>query len=53
MAEAYRTFAKKHPGRYAACVIAPTRRATPSTSRSAESVLRTVAAVLGGYGLDR
>ena len=50
MADAYRTYAKKHPGRYAASVIAPTRGDTEYEQVGA-SVLRTVAAVLGGYGL--
>jgi AcrR family transcriptional regulator len=50
MAQAYRTFAKKHPGRYAASVIAPTRGDT-EYEQVGESVLRTVAAVLSGYGL--
>jgi AcrR family transcriptional regulator len=50
MAEAYRTYAKKHPGRYAASVIAPTAGDT-EYEQVAESVLRTVAAVLGGYRL--
>jgi len=50
MADAYRTYAKKHPGRYAASVIAPTRGDTEYEQAGA-SVLRTVAAVLGGYGL--
>jgi len=50
MAQAYRTFAKKHPGRYAASVSAPTR-GDVEYEQVGESVLRTVAAVLSGYGL--
>ena len=50
MAEAYRTFAKKHPGRYQACVVAP----LPDDieyRQVASAVVQIVAAVLGGYGL--
>ena len=50
MAEAYRTFAKKHPGRYEACVIAPLPGDT-EYEQVAGAVVRTVAAVLAGYGL--
>ncbi len=50
MAEAYRTFAKKHPGRYAAGVIAPPPGDT-EYEQVAEAVVRTVSAVLAGYGL--
>lgn len=50
MADAYRTFAKKHPGRYQACVMAP----PPGDSeylQVAGAVIQIVAAVLSGYGL--
>jgi AcrR family transcriptional regulator len=50
MAEAYRTYAKKHPGRYAASVIAPTA-GDVEYEQVGDAVLRTVAAVLAGYGL--
>src|SRR6478752_3692629 len=51
MADAYRTFAKKHPGRYAAGVKAPPPGDT-EYEQVAEAILRTVAAVLAGFGLD-
>ncbi len=51
MAEAYRTFAKKHPGRYEACVIAPAA-GDVEYQQVAAAVVGTVAAVLSGYGLE-
>jgi len=51
MAAAYRTFAKKHPGRYAASVIAPPAGDTEYEQVAAAAV-RTVSAVLAGYGLS-
>lgn len=50
MAEAYRAFAKKHPGRYNACVIAPPP-GDIEYHQVADAVVQTVSAVLGGYGL--
>lgn len=50
MAEAYRTFAKKHPGRYDACVIAPPP-GDIEYQQVADAVVQTVTAVLGDYGL--
>ena len=50
MADAYRTFAKKHPGRYSACVLAP-MPGDEEYLQVAASVVGTVAAVLSGYGL--
>ena len=50
MAEAYRTFAKKHPGRYAASVAAPTPGDTEYELAAAQ-LLRTVSAVLAQYQL--
>jgi AcrR family transcriptional regulator len=50
MADAYRTFSKKHPGRYAASVLAPPPGDT-EYEQVAGAILRTVAAVLGGFGL--
>lgn len=50
MADAYRIFAKKHPGRYEACVVAP----LPDDleyQQVAAGVVQIIAAVLGGYGL--
>ncbi|MGS0687483.1 TetR/AcrR family transcriptional regulator [Nakamurella sp. GG22] len=51
MAEAYRTFAKKHPGRYQACVIAPAS-GDVEYQQVAAAVVATIAAVLSGYGLE-
>jgi len=50
MADAYRTFAKKHPGRYAASVIAPAP-GDVEYEQVAGGIVRTVSAVLAGYGL--
>jgi hypothetical protein len=50
LAHAYRDFARRHPGRYAATVRAP----APGDERhgsAAGAVLRVVLAVLDGYGL--
>lgn len=51
MAEAYRTFAKKHPGRYEASVIAPPM-GDIEYQQVAGAVVQTVTAVLGDYGLS-
>jgi AcrR family transcriptional regulator len=51
LAGAYRTYARQHPGRYAATVRAP-RPGDEAHAVAAEAVLRVVYAVLGGYGLD-
>ncbi len=51
MADAYRIFAKKHPGRYAASVIAPPPADT-EYQQVAGSIVATVAAVLAGFGLE-
>ena len=50
MAQAYRTFAKEHPGRYAACVVAPLPQDT-EYQQVAAAVVQIVSAVLAGYGL--
>jgi AcrR family transcriptional regulator len=50
LADAYRIFAKKHPGRYAASVIAPTRGDVEYEQVGA-GLLRIISAVLDGYGL--
>ncbi|MEP6559871.1 MAG: TetR-like C-terminal domain-containing protein [Nakamurella sp.] len=50
MAEAYRTFAKKHPGRYAASVAAPAP-GDADYEQAAAQLLGTVSAVLSEYGL--
>lgn len=51
MAGAYRIFAKKYPGRYAASVIAPPPD-DPEYQQVAGAVVATVAAVLAGFGLQ-
>ena len=48
MADAYRTFAQKHPGRYAASVVAPAAGDTEHERGRRGHRARTVAAVLGG-----
>ena len=50
MGDAYRTYAKKHPGRYAASVIAPAAGDTEH-EQVAGGILVTVEAVLDGYDL--
>ncbi len=50
MADAYRAFAKHHPGRYEACVVAPTDGDT-EYEQVAMATVSTIAAVLAGYGL--
>ena len=51
LAGAYRDYARRHPGRYAATVRAPLA-GDEAHAAAAESVLRLVYAVLAGYGLD-
>lgn len=51
LAEAYRGYAREHPGRYAATVRAPRAGATAHVEAS-DRVLRVVLAVLAGYGLE-
>lgn len=50
MADAFRIYAKKHPGRYAASVIAPAP-GDAEHEQVAAGGIRTAAAVLAGYGL--
>jgi AcrR family transcriptional regulator len=50
-AAAYRRFAKEHPGRYQACVIAPASDDI-EYQQVAAAVVGTIAAVLRGYGLE-
>ncbi len=50
MAEAYRTFAKKHPGRYEASILAPPP-GDAEYQQVAGAVVQTVQAVLFDYGL--
>ncbi len=51
LAGAYRDHGRRHPGRYAATVRAP-RSGDERHAAAAETVLRPVYAVLGGYGLQ-
>ena len=51
MADAYRTFAKKHPGRYAASVVAPAA-GDVEHEQVAVAEVGTVSAVLAGFGLS-
>ncbi len=54
LADAYRDYARAHPGRYAATVAAPNDSATQAQQehqQAAASVLRVVEATLAGYGL--
>jgi AcrR family transcriptional regulator len=50
MADAYRTYAHRHPGRYAASVIAPRPGDEPHVQAGA-AVIAVLVAVLRGYGL--
>ncbi|PPK98176.1 WHG domain-containing protein [Kineococcus xinjiangensis] len=50
VADAYRDYARRHPGRYAATVRAPDPGDAEHLA-AADGVLRTVLAVLAGYGL--
>jgi AcrR family transcriptional regulator len=50
IADAYRGYARTHPGRYAATIRAPAAEDVEHAV-AAEAVLRTVFAVLAGYGL--
>ena len=51
LARAYRDYGRRHPGRYAATVRAPSADDAEHTA-AADAVLRVVLAVLTGYGLD-
>lgn len=51
LARAYRDYARRHPGRYAATVRAPLPGDEAHVA-AAEAVLEVVFAVLAGYGLD-
>jgi AcrR family transcriptional regulator len=50
IADAYRTYGKAHPGRYAATVRAAGPEETAQAA-AAESLMRVVLAILAGYGL--
>lgn len=50
MADAYRDYARSHPGRYAATLRAPDP-GDPEASAAGQAVLDTVFSVLSGYGL--
>ncbi len=48
---AYRRYAVQHPGRYAATLRAPQEENGPH-AEAAETILRVIFAILGGYGLE-
>ncbi len=50
VADAYRDFACRHPGRYAATIRAP-RADQPQHQEAAEAIMRVTLAIMGGYGL--
>lgn len=50
MADAYRDYARRHPGRYASTIAAPTGEHA-GQERAARTVLDVVEATLAGYGL--
>jgi len=52
IAEAYREYAKTHPGTYAATQRARDLSASPGGAEAAAAVVDVVLAVLRGYGLD-
>ncbi len=49
LADAYRTFVKRHPGVYAATMIAPVRNDV-EIKAAGDDVINTCLSVLGGYG---
>jgi len=51
MAHAYRAYATRHPGRYAATQRAPAE-ADPELSQAAAAAVETLLSILRGYGLD-
>jgi len=52
LAAAYRTFVKRHPGTYAATMVAAPKN-DPALDAAAGRIVETCLSVLGGYGLDR
>jgi AcrR family transcriptional regulator len=52
LAAAYRNFVKRHPGTYAATMVAAPKN-DPALDTAASEVVETCMAVVSGYGLDR
>jgi AcrR family transcriptional regulator len=52
LAAAYRAFVKRHPGTYAATMVAAPKN-DPALDAAAGQIVETCLAVLSGYGLDR
>lgn len=53
LAAAYRAFVKRHPGTYAATMVAAPPKNDPALEAAAGHIVETILAVLHGYGLDR
>ena len=52
LATAYRAFVKRHPGTYAATMVAAPKN-DPAMEAAASNIVETILSVLSGYGLDR
>ena len=52
LAAAYRAFVKRHPGTYAATMVAAPKN-DPAMQAAASRIVETILSVLQGYGLDR
>ena len=52
LAAAYRAFVKRHPGTYAATMVAAPKN-DPAMEAAAGHIVETILSVLSGYGLDR
>ena len=52
LAAAYRAFVKRHPGTYAATMVAAPKN-DPAMEVAASNIVETILSVLSGYGLDR
>ena len=52
LAAAYRAFVKRHPGTYAATMVAAPKN-DPAMEAAATNIVETILSVLQGYGLDR
>jgi AcrR family transcriptional regulator len=52
LAAAYRAFVKRHPGTYAATMVAAPKN-DPAVEAAAGHIVETLLSVLSGYGLDR
>src|SRR3984893_11070847 len=52
LAAAYRAFVKRHPGTYAATMVAAPKN-DPAMEAAASNIVETILSVLSGYGLER